>query len=128
MLGRLLGAITGDAGAVKPEDLGPRFLEALLPGEAVEAAFRTVRDGFAFTDWRVIALDRQGVTGSKTEIISIPYKSVYRFSVEAGGTTDLDEEMKIWDRGGTEPLKLSFRRGSGAAMAAQKLLAAKVRG
>lgn len=127
MLGRLLGAVTGDAGQVEPKDLGPRFLEALLPGEEVLAAFRTVRDGFALTDWRVMVLDRQGVTGSKTVILSLPYKSIHRFSVEAGGTTDLDEELKIWDRAGAEPLSFSFRRGTGAAMAAQRLLAQRLR-
>ncbi|MDJ0389033.1 PH domain-containing protein [Roseomonas sp. E05] len=128
MLGRLLGAITGDAGQVEPKDLGPRFQEALLPGEEVLAAFRTVRDGFALTDWRIMLLDRQGVTGSKTEVVSVPYKAIYRFSVEAGGTADFDEELKVWDRGGAEPLAFSFRRGTGAAMAAQRVLAERVRG
>jgi hypothetical protein len=128
MLGRIMGAITGDAGQVEPKDLGPRFMEALVPGEEVLAAFRTVRDGFALTDWRVVVLNRQGLTGSKTEIVSIPYKSIYRFSVEAGGTTELDEELRIWDRAGAEPLGFSFRRGTGAAMAAQGVLAARMRG
>lgn len=128
MLNKLLGAITGDAGRVEPRDLGPRFQEALLPGEEVLAAFRTVRDGFALTDWRVMVMDRQGFTGSKAEILSVPYKSIHRFSVEAGGGTDLDEELKIWDRGGAEPLSFSFRRGTGAAMAAQAILAQRLRG
>jgi hypothetical protein len=128
VLGRLLGAVTGDAGRVEPADLGPRFQEALLPGEQVLAAFRTVRDGFALTDWRIVVLDRQGMTGSKTEILSVPYRAVTRFSVEAGGTTDLDEELKVWDRAGEAPLSFSFPRGTGAAMAAQSLLAERVRG
>jgi hypothetical protein len=127
MLGRILGAVTGDAGRVEPSALGPKFLEALLPGEEVLAAFRTVRDGFALTDWRVVVLDRQGITGSKTEILSVPYRSIHRFSVEAGGGTDLDEELKIWDRAGVEPLSFSFRRGTGAAMAAQAVLAQRLR-
>lgn len=127
MLGRILGAVTGDAGRVEPAALGPRFQEALLPGEEVLAAFRTVRDGFALTDWRVMVMDRQGVTGSKTEIVSIPYRSIHRFSVEAGGTMDLDEELKIWDRAGVEPFAFSFRRGSGVAMAAQAILAQRLR-
>ncbi|MFC3127114.1 PH domain-containing protein [Pseudoroseomonas globiformis] len=128
VLGRILGAVTGDAGRVEPADLGPRFAEALLPGEQVLAAFRTVRDGFALTDWRLMVLDRQGITGSKTTILSIPYKSIQRFSVEAGGTTELDEELKVWDRSGADPLEFGFRRGSGAAMAAQALLAERLRG
>lgn len=127
MLGRLLGAITGDAGQVRPEELGPRFQEALLPEEEVLVAFRTVRDGFALTDWRLLVMDRQGFTGSKTEILSIPYRSIRRFAIEAGGTAELEEELKVWDHGG-EPVTLTFRRGSGAAMAAQAVLAQRLRG
>lgn len=128
MLGKLLGAITGDAGRVEPEALGERFLQALSPGESVLAAFRTVRDGFALTDWRLIVVNRQGVTGSKTEVVSIPYRSILRFSVESGGTLELDDELKIWDRAGETPWSFSFRRGGGAALLAQQVLAEKLRG
>jgi hypothetical protein len=128
MLGKLLGAVTGDAGRVEPEALGQRFLEALLPGEEVLAAFRTVRDGFALTDWRLMVVDRQGVTGSKTEVVSVPYRSVLRFSVESGGKLELDDDFKVWDRGGEEPWSFSLRRGGGAAMLAQRILAEKLRG
>ncbi|MBB5692396.1 PH domain-containing protein [Roseomonas sp. GCM10028921] len=128
MLGKLLGAVTGDAGQVAPEALGERFLQALLPDETVLAAFRTVRDGFALTDWRLLIMDRQGVTGSKTAVVSVPYRSVLRFSVETGGTLDLDEELRIWDRAGADPWSFSLRRGGGAAALAQRILSERLRG
>ncbi|MBP0444372.1 PH domain-containing protein [Roseomonas sp. SSH11] len=128
MLGKLLGAVTGDAGRIEPEALGERFQEAILPGETVLAAFRTIRDGFALTDWRLVLVDRQGLTGSKTELVSIPYRSILRFSLEAGGTLDMDEELKVWDRAGDAPLSFSFRRGGGAAALAHRILSERVRG
>ena len=42
-----------------------------------------------FTDRRFIMVDRQGVTGMKTEYHSILYRAVTRFSVETAGPTDL---------------------------------------
>jgi len=128
MLGKLLGAVTGDAGQVRPEALGDRFTETLLPGETVLAAFRTVRDGFALTDWRLIVVDRQGVTGSKTAVVSIPYRSVLRFSVESGGTLELDDDLKIWDRASESPWSFSLRRGGGAAALAGRILSERLRG
>lgn len=111
-----------------PEALGDRAMAALLPGETVLAAYRTVRDGFALTDWRILVVDRQGLTGSKTEVVSIPYRSVLRFSVETGGTLEMDDELKIWDRAADAPWSLTFRRGGGAAIEAHRLLAERVRG
>lgn len=62
----------------------------------VELGFKLVRDTFIFTDKRLILIDIQGLTGSKREYLSIPYKSISRFSIETAGTFDLDAELKIW--------------------------------
>ena len=51
---------------------------------------------FVFTNKRLILVDKQGITGSKTEYKSISYKSITRFSIETAGTFDLDAELKIW--------------------------------
>ena len=56
-------------------------------------------------------LDIQGLTGSKREYHSIPYRSIDQFSVETAGTFDDDCEMKLWIKGMTEPLKKEFKRG-----------------
>ena len=61
-----------------------------------EMGFKLIRDTFIFTTKRLILIDKQGLTGSKTEYKSISYKSVSRFSVETAGTFDLDAELKIW--------------------------------
>ena len=44
----------------------------------------------------MILIDIQGLTGSKIEYKSLPYKNISRFSLETAGTFDLDAELKIW--------------------------------
>src|SRR3546814_3761355 len=68
----------------------------LIDGERVLAAFRTVRDTALLTNLRFIFVDVQGLTGSKKEFLSIPWRSVTRFSFETAGTFDLDADMKMW--------------------------------
>ena len=51
---------------------------------------------FVFTDKRLIFVNRQGLTGSKVELQSIPYRSITRFTIETAGTFDLDAQLKIW--------------------------------
>ena len=58
--------------------------------------FMLFRDVFMFTNKRLILLDKQGMTGRKLEILSLPYKSISRFSLETSGTFDMDAELKIW--------------------------------
>src|SRR3546814_9614189 len=60
----------------------------LIDGERVLAAFRTVRDTALLTNLRFIFVDVQGLTGSKKEFLSIPWRSVTRFSFETAGTFD----------------------------------------
>lgn len=56
----------------------------------VEHAYQLIRDYFVSTDKRFVLVDKQGITGSKIEYHSIPYKSITHFSVETAGTFDLD--------------------------------------
>lgn len=92
----LFSAILGNAGAVNQEDLKKDFGKLLTEGEEIELGFKLLRDTFIFTTKRLILVDKQGITGSKTEYMSISYKSISRFSVETAGTFDLDAELKIW--------------------------------
>ena len=69
--------------------------DLLMPGETVEASFKSMRDGVVFTDRRVIAVNVQGITGSKKAFTSLPYKNVVAFSVETSGTFDLDSELEL---------------------------------
>jgi hypothetical protein len=89
-------ALLGNAGAVSQDELNKQYGQLLCDGEQIELGFKLVRDTFIFTNKRLILVDKQGLTGSKTEYKSISYKSISRFSVETAGTFDLDAELKIW--------------------------------
>ncbi len=92
----LFSAILGNAGAVSPEELVKQYGRLLTDNEEIELGFKLIRDTFIFTNKRLILVDIQGITGSKTEYKSITYKSISRFSVETAGTFDLEAELKIW--------------------------------
>ena len=92
----LFSAILGNAGTVSNEELQKNFGLLLIEGESIELGFKLIRDTFIFTNKRLIFIDKQGITGSKTEYKSITYKSISRFSIETAGTFELDAELKIW--------------------------------
>ena len=71
----------------------------LLEGENVEFSTKGLRDGAIFTDRRVIAVNKQGLTGKKVEITSLWLKSITGFSIENSGTFDVDAEVKVWGSG-----------------------------
>lgn len=68
----------------------------LLPDETVIDAYSSMRDGVVFTSKRIIALNVQGLTGSKKDYTSMPYKNIVAYSVETSGTFDLDSELEIY--------------------------------
>jgi len=92
----LFSAFLGNAGAVSQDELNKQYSQLLCDGEEIELGYKLIRDMFIFTNKRLILVDKQGLTGSKTEYKSISYKSISRFSVETAGTFDLDAELKIW--------------------------------
>ena len=92
----LLNKLMGNASKVAPEKLNERYGLLLVDGEQIELGFTLFRDVFMFTDKRLILVDVQGLTGSKLEYRSLPYKNISRFSLETSGTFDLDAELKIW--------------------------------
>ena len=63
-----------------------------------------------FTNKRIILIDKLGMTGKKTEYLSIPYKSIKYFSKESAGTLDLDAEIKIWMSGEDVPKEFQFSK------------------
>jgi hypothetical protein len=99
----LFSKLLGNAGTVNQEDLKKDFGKLLIEGEEIELGFKLIRDTFIFTTKRLILVDKQGLTGSKTEYLSISYKSISRFSIETAGTFDLDAELKIWISSEAQP-------------------------
>jgi hypothetical protein len=106
----MLDGLLGNASEIDVAPLQTEFAQILAPGEQIEKAYQLIRDTFVFTGKRLIYVDRQGITGKKIEYQSIPYRSIIRFSVETGGTFDLDAELKIWLSGTPAPIALQFNK------------------
>ncbi|UJP65957.1 PH domain-containing protein [Mongoliitalea daihaiensis] len=119
----LFSALLGNAGMVSPEELNKKFGKLLVEGETIDLGFKLLRDTFIFTNKRLILVDIQGITGSKTEYKSIMYKSISRFSVETAGTFDLDAELKIWISSETHPSIVKQFNKSVNVYEVQKVLA-----
>ncbi|MAY63454.1 MAG: cytoplasmic protein [Rhizobiales bacterium] len=82
---------------LKKNDAYADIVSALLmQGEEIVCAFKSMRDGVVFTDRRIIAVNVQGITGSKRDFTSLPYKNIVAYSVETAGTFDLDSELEIY--------------------------------
>ena len=94
----LLNTILGNASQVNIDEIKAQFENVLVENENIEAAFSLFRDKMVFTNKRIIFLDKQNVTGSKKEYLSVPYHAVSVFSVESAGTFDADAEIKLWVR------------------------------
>ena len=77
-------------------DYAEKVSELLLEGEVIVDAFKTMRDGVVFTNKRIIAVNVQGITGSKKDFTSLPYKNIVAYSIETSGTFDLDSELEIY--------------------------------
>ncbi len=92
----LLNKLLGNADTISTEILTEKYQRLLIDGEQIELGFALFRDVFMFTNKRLILIDVQGITGSKIEYKSMPYKNISRFSLETSGTFDLDAELKIW--------------------------------
>jgi hypothetical protein len=106
----LFDGVLGNASKIDAAKIEAEFSQILAPGEKVEHAYQLIRDYFVFTDKRLVLVDKQGLTGSKIEYHSIPYKSVTHFSIETGGTFDLDAELKIWISGTAAPIQKQFNK------------------
>lgn len=106
----LLDGMLGNASKIDADKIQMEFAQILAPGERVEHAYQLIRDYFVFTDKRLVLVDKQGITGSKVDYHSVPYKSITHFSVETGGTFDLDAELKIWISGMANPVQKQFNK------------------
>ena len=119
----LLDGIMGNASEVSLENLQAEYNAILVEGETLQKAFKIVRDMLVFTNKRLIIVDKQGLTSSKVEYLSIPYKSITRFSKESGGMLDLDAELNIWVTGQVEPIQKQFKKDNNINLVYQMLSA-----
>lgn len=106
----LLDGLLGNASKIDPAKIQQEFSQVLAPGEVVEHAYQLIRDYFVFTDKRFVLVDKQGLTGSKVEYHSVPYRNITHFSIETAGSFDLDAELKIWISSTPEPIQKRFNK------------------
>ncbi|MGB3638441.1 MAG: PH domain-containing protein [Rivularia sp. (in: cyanobacteria)] len=106
----IFSGMMGNASEVNPEKLERELASLLIEGESMHKAFKLIRDLVIFTNKRIILIDKQGMTGKKTEFLSIPYKSIKYFSKESAGTIDLDAEIKVWISGDDLPKEFQFSK------------------
>ena len=107
----LLSGLMGNASEVDQDDLDSLLNDTLVDGESVQKAYKVIHDMFIFTNKRLILIDKQGVTGSKVEMLTIPYSKITKFSKESAGHFDLDAELKIWIGSEPQPLVKEFKAG-----------------
>ena len=104
----LISGLLGHSSKTDIAKLQQEFQPMLVDGETLVCAYRVLRDMIVFTNKRLILVDKQGVTSSKTEYQTIPYARIVRFSKESAGVMDLDAELKIWIVGQPLPITKTF--------------------
>lgn len=122
----LFNKILGNASEISTDKLNEKYGRLLIENEQIELGFKLLRDVFMFTNKRLILIDVQGITGSKAEYKSMPYKNISRFSLETAGTFDLDAELKIWISSENIPTVSKKFNKSIDVYAVQRYLAQKV--
>ncbi|MDO4708373.1 MAG: PH domain-containing protein [Pseudomonadota bacterium] len=110
----IIDTLLGHAGAAPAERIEKELQPLLADGERVESAFAFVRDIIAFTNLRLILVNKQGVTAKKVEYRSIPYRSIVMHALETAGHFDLDTDLKLWLSGQADPICLKLGRSKAA--------------
>ncbi|MEK5055477.1 PH domain-containing protein [Niallia sp. FSL K6-0212] len=121
-----LNGLLGNASETDLKELEKELSSIIGSNERIELAYKLVRDLIVFTDLRLIFVDKQGLTGKKVEYMSVPYKSISRFSIETAGHFDLDAELKIWISGAELPAISKQFKKDNSIYDVQKALASYV--
>lgn len=107
----LLQGLLGNVSEVEPEKVKEEFGPIFIEGEEIQRAYVLIRDMLIFTNYRVISLDKQGMTGKKQELMTIPYKSIDHFSKVSAGMMDWNAELHISVKGRPAPYTFQFSKG-----------------
>ncbi len=68
----------------------------LLEDEQILSAFKTIRDQLVFTNKRIIAIDVQGLIGSRKSYASMTYSKVQFFSIQTPGFIELVPDSELF--------------------------------
>jgi hypothetical protein len=121
----LFTVATKSSGSLENRKFHTDYGQLLVDGEIIETGFVVARDTFLFTNKRLILVDIQGISGQQIEYLSIPYGNITRFSVQTGGSFDLNAELKLWIGSDTIPLEKKFNKDI-SIYEVQKVLASHI--
>jgi len=107
----LLHGLMGNCTEIPMEQAQEEFGPFLLEGEQIQHGYVLIRDMVIFTNYRVLSLDKQGMTGKKQELVTIPYKAINTFSKVSAGMMDLNAELHINVKGHGMPFTFAFSKG-----------------
>ncbi len=110
-MGLISGAL-GNASEIPIDKIQAEYAPLLVPSETLLKAFKVIRDVMIFTNKRILLVDKQGVTGTRIEFLTIPYNKINRFAKESAGLLDIDASLKIWITGQSDPLVKDFKRNN----------------
>ncbi|MCF7974328.1 MAG: PH domain-containing protein [Phycisphaerae bacterium] len=110
-MGLISGAL-GNASEIPVDKIQSEYAPMLVASETILKAFKVIRDVMIFTNKRILLVDKQGVTGTKIEYLTIPYTKINRFAKESAGVLDIDASLKIWLTGQSDPLVKDFKRNN----------------
>lgn len=105
---KLVDAVFGNANI--SSELSQDILDVLLDGEKILFSFKLVRDEIAFTSWRVIYMNKKGVSGKQTEITTYPLNNITSVSKQSAGSLDSNVEIFIYIKGLEYPVTLKFNK------------------
>ncbi|SJZ79695.1 PH domain-containing protein [Trichlorobacter thiogenes] len=123
-----MGLFSGESknsASAETRRLHTEYGQLLIDGEIIEAGFVVARDTLLFTNKRLIVIEVQGISGRQLEYLSVPYGSIVKFSVQTGGSFDLNAELKLWIGNDTVPLEKRFNSELNV-YEVQKILASRV--
>ncbi len=87
------GAIMQNYNEEDLKDLQKEYGIYLMDQETIQIGFTLIRDALIFTDKRIIFVDKQGATGTKTSIESINLFSVVDVKLETSGLGFDDSQL-----------------------------------
>lgn len=122
----IFSGLMGNASQMDTDKVENQLSDILISDEQVDLAYTLIRDLIVFTNYRLILVDKQGVTGKKVSYNSIPHASISRFTVETSGHFDLDAELKIWISSAIEPAEVLQFKNDRNIVSIQKALATAV--
>jgi hypothetical protein len=104
--------------------------KVLLEDEKVEFAFQCGRDSTVLTNYRLLLIDKQGLTGKSVSFLSISWRYIRAYEVEtAGSFLDRDATMILYTQIKTmHRIKRDLRKGKVDVLCLQRCVCSKVLG